>query len=120
MVSIQYVSCVAKLISEDKKPPIAILRCLKGKIKMAFKNEEQAKAYWAENISLLFKLLAVWFVVSFGFGIVFVEELNQFNIFGFKLGYWFANQGSILVFCALTVAYAIRMGRLDSEFDVHE
>ena len=50
MVSIQYMSCVAKLISEDKKPPIAILRCLKGKIKMAFKDEEQAKAYWAENI----------------------------------------------------------------------
>ena len=64
MVSIQYLTSVAKLVSEDKKPLIAILRCLKGKTKMAFKDEEQAKAYWAENISLLFKLLAVWFTLE--------------------------------------------------------
>jgi putative solute:sodium symporter small subunit len=80
----------------------------------------KAEQYWHRNLQIIFSYLVVWFVVSFGFGIVFVEELNQFNIFGFKLGYWFANQGSILVFCALTVAYAIRLGRLDSEFDVHE
>ncbi|MDC1509319.1 DUF4212 domain-containing protein [Oceanospirillaceae bacterium] len=80
----------------------------------------KAEQYWHRNLQIIFSYLVVWFVVSFGFGIVFVEELNQFNIFGFKLGYWFANQGSILVFCLLTVAYAIRMGRLDSEFDVHE
>ncbi|MDB4001905.1 DUF4212 domain-containing protein [Oceanospirillaceae bacterium] len=80
----------------------------------------KAEQYWHRNLQIIFSYLVVWFVVSFGFGIIFVEELNQFNIFGFKLGYWFANQGSILVFCLLTVAYAIRMGRLDSEFDVHE
>ncbi|MGO3424325.1 MAG: sodium/substrate symporter small subunit, partial [Pseudoalteromonas distincta] len=51
---------------------------------MAFKDEEQAKAYWAENISLLFKLLAVWFVVSFGFGILLVDVLNEVRFFGFK------------------------------------
>ena len=65
-------------------------------------------------------LLAVWFLVSYGCGILFVEELNQIHLFGFKLGYWFANQGSILVFTILTVGYAVRMNRLDNEFDVHE
>jgi len=83
-------------------------------------DSNKAEQYWHRNLQIIFSYLVVWFVVSFGFGIIFVEELNQFNIFGFKLGYWFANQGSILVFCLLTVAYAIRMGRLDSEFDVHE
>lgn len=58
----------------------------------------KAEQYWHRNLQIIFSYLVVWFVVSFGFGIVFVEELNQFNIFGFKLGYWFANQGSILVF----------------------
>ena len=52
----------------------------------------KAEQYWHRNLQIIFSYLVVWFVVSFGFGIVFVEELNQFNIFGFKLGYWFANQ----------------------------
>lgn len=52
---------------------------------MAFKDEEQAKAYWAENISLLFKLLAVWFVVSFGFGILLVDVLNEVRFLGLNL-----------------------------------
>ena len=58
-----------------------------------------AEQYWRRNLQIIFSYLVVWFVVSFGCGIVFVDELNQFNMFGFKLGYWFANQGSILVFC---------------------
>ncbi len=60
-----------------------------------------AAQYWRRNLQIIFSYLAVWFVVSFGCGIVFVDELNQFNLFGFKLGYWFANQGSIFVFSAL-------------------
>ena len=79
-----------------------------------------AAQYWRRNLQIIFSYLAVWFVVSFGCGIVFVDELNQFNLFGFKLGYWFANQGSILVFSVLTIAYAVRMNRLDNEFDVNE
>jgi len=68
---------------------------------MAFKDEEQAKAYWAENISLLFKLLAVWFVVSFVFGILLVDVLNEVRFFGFKLGFWFSQQGAIYTFVAV-------------------
>ncbi len=79
-----------------------------------------AAQYWRRNLQIIFSYLAVWFVVSFGCGIVFVDELNQFNLFGFKLGYWFANQGSIFVFSDLTIAYAVRMSHLDNEFDVHE
>ncbi|MGY8905896.1 DUF4212 domain-containing protein [Candidatus Njordibacter sp. Uisw_056] len=83
-------------------------------------NTKAAEQYWRRNLQIIFSYLIIWFVVSFGCGIVFVDELNHFNMFGFKLGYWFANQGSILVFCLLTIGYAVRMSRLDSEFDVHE
>ena len=79
-----------------------------------------AERYWRRNLQIIFSYLTIWFVVSFGCGIIFVDELNHFNLFGFKLGYWFANQGSILVFVVLTIAYAVRMNRLDSEFDVNE
>lgn len=83
-------------------------------------NTKAAEQYWLRNLQIIFSYLIIWFGVSFGCGIVFVDELNHFNMFGFKLGYWFANQGSILVFCLLTIGYAVRMSRLDSEFDVHE
>tara|TARA_B110000503_G_scaffold53258_1_gene85677 strand:+ start:3734 stop:3994 length:261 start_codon:yes stop_codon:yes gene_type:complete len=83
-------------------------------------NTNAAEQYWHRNLQIIFSYLIIWFVVSFGCGIVFVDELNQFNLFGFKLGYWFANQGSILVFSVLTIAYAVRMNRLDNEFDVNE
>ena len=80
----------------------------------------RAAQYWRRNLQIIFSYLAILFVVSFGCGIVFVDELNQFNLFGFKLGYWFANQGSIFVFSALTIGYAVRMSHLDNEFDMHE
>jgi putative solute:sodium symporter small subunit len=83
-------------------------------------NTNAAERYWHRNLQIIFSYLIIWFVVSFGCGIVFVDELNQFNFFGFKLGYWFANQGSILVFSVLTISYAVRMNRLDNEFDVNE
>lgn len=63
-------------------------------------------------------LLAVWFAVPFGLGIFFVEPLNQFHLAGFPLGFWFAQQGSIYVFIALVLIYALRMRRLDREHDV--
>jgi len=77
-------------------------------------------AYWKANLRLLAKLLAVWFIVSFGFGILLVDWLNQFHFFGFKLGFWFAQQGSIYVFVALIFIYALRMRRLDREFGVED
>jgi putative solute:sodium symporter small subunit len=79
-----------------------------------------AERYWRRNLQIIFSYLIIWFVVSFGCGIIFVDQLNHFNLFGFKLGYWFANQGSIFVFVVLTIAYAVRMNRLDSEFNVNE
>ncbi len=87
---------------------------------MAFKNEGDQKAYWNENLSLLFKLLTVWFAVSFGAGIIFVEVLNQIQFFGFKLGFWFAQQGSIYVFVALIFIYMKKMNAIDKKYGVEE
>ena len=83
-------------------------------------NEEQAKAYWSRNLSLMIKLLVIWFVVSYGFGIILVDVLNNIQIGGYKLGFWFAQQGSIYVFVALIFYYAKKMGDLDREFGVEE
>lgn len=77
-------------------------------------------AYWRANLSLLVKLLAVWFIVSFGFGILLKDWLDQFHILGFKLGFWFAQQGSIYVFVALIFIYAFKMRALDREFGVDD
>ena len=79
-------------------------------------------AYWRANLRLVGVLLAVWFVVSYGFGILLVDELNRFRIpgTGFPLGFWFAQQGSIYVFVVLIFVYVWRMNRLDAEFGVAE
>ena len=77
-------------------------------------------AYWRANISLLSKLLVVWFVVSFGCGIILVDWLDQFSLFGFKLGFWFAQQGAIYVFVALIFIYAWRMKIIDRQFGVSD
>ncbi|RPF22390.1 DUF4212 domain-containing protein [Myceligenerans xiligouense] len=78
------------------------------------------KEYWRKNLRLMVALLIVWFAVSFGCGILFVEQLNQVVIAGFPLGFWFAQQGSIYTFIVLILVYAIRMDRLDREYGVHE
>lgn len=78
------------------------------------------KAYWRKNLQTLFMLLFVWFVVSFGCGILFVNELNEIRLGGYKLGFWFAQQGSIFAFVILIFVYVVRMNRLDREFDVDE
>ena len=83
-------------------------------------NEQQAKEYWRRNLSLMVKLLVIWFVVSFGFGILLVDVLNQIQIGGYKLGFWFAQQGSIYVFVVLIFYYAKKMAALDREFGVEE
>ena len=83
-------------------------------------NEAQAQEYWRRNLSLMIKLLVIWFVVSFGFGILLVDVLNQIQIGGYKLGFWFAQQGSIYVFVGLIYCYTVRMAALDREFGVDE
>jgi len=83
-------------------------------------NEDRLKAYWRENISLITKLLIVWFLVSYGAGIIFINQLNKIEISGVKLGFWFAQQGSIYVFVILIFVYAYKMNKLDEKYDVHE
>ena len=77
-------------------------------------------AYWQANIRLMLKLLCVWFTVSFVCGILLVDVLNQIQIGGYKLGFWFAQQGAALVFLVLIFAYAWRMNKLDREHGVEE
>ena len=76
--------------------------------------------YWGDNLRLVAICLVVWFVVSFGCGILFVDFLNQFSFGGFKLGFWFAQQGSIVVFLAVIVFYVVRMATIDRKHDVDE
>jgi putative solute:sodium symporter small subunit len=85
-------------------------------------NEHKFKmqAYWKKNLKTLLFLLAIWFIVSFGFGILLVEPLNAIQFGGFKLGFWFAQQGSIYTFVVLIFVYVYRMNELDKEFDVNE
>ncbi len=76
--------------------------------------------YWKRNLRLMVILLSIWFVVSYLFGIVLVAPLNTISLGGYKLGFWFAQQGSMYVFVALIFVYAAKMNALDKEFDVHE
>jgi len=93
------------MISKTKTPP---------------KKDLSAKAYWKKNLQTLIILVTIWFVVSFGFGILLVEPLNEIRMGGFKLGFWFAQQGSIYCFVILIFVYVYRMNQLDKEFDVNE
>lgn len=81
---------------------------------------EDSTRYWKKNLRYLAILLFVWFVVSYGAGILFVDTLNTIKIAGFPLGFWFAQQGSIYVFVVLIFIYVRLMNRLDVEFDVNE
>ena len=81
---------------------------------------KNAQDYWRANVSILLKCLVVWFVCSYLFGIILVDQLNAISIGGYQLGFWFAQQGSIYVFLILIFYYVKRMNRLDREFDVDE
>jgi len=77
-------------------------------------------AYWRANLKLAAVLLAIWFIVSFGFGILLVDTLNRIPFFGFKLGFWWAQQGSIYVFIVLIFVYSALMKRIDRKYGVHD
>ena len=77
---------------------------------------EQRAQYWRRNRNLMIKLMMIWFLVSFVFGILLVDQLNMLRIGGYKLGFWFAQQGSIFVFIGLIFYYVSAMRRLDKEF----
>ena len=87
---------------------------------MSFKTQEDANAYWRANVRLMLIMLAIWFTVSFLFGILLVDQLNMIQLGGYKLGFWFAQQGSIYTFVALIFIYTWRMGVLDRKYDVHD
>lgn len=80
----------------------------------------RASEYWKANIRLVTVLLIIWFVASYLFGIILVEPLNSIRLGGVKLGFWFAQQGSIYTFLILIFVYAWRMNALDRKYDVHE
>jgi len=82
--------------------------------------EKNLKRYWRTNLSYLAILLSAWFLVSFLFGIVWVEELNAIRLGGFKLGFWFAQQGSIYAFVIIILIYIRLMNRLDRKYNVNE
>ena len=79
-----------------------------------------AKSYWRDNIKYVLVLLAIWFVVSYGAGILFKDELNTIKIGGFKLGFWFAQQGSMYVFVILIFVYVRLMNKLDKKYGYDE
>ncbi len=82
--------------------------------------QDKHRAYWRANLRLMGVLLALWFLVSFGFGILLVEPLNQVPFFGFKLGFWWAQQGSIYVFIVLIFVYAAAMRHIDRKHGVDD
>jgi len=77
---------------------------------------ENKETYWSENIRIIFICLAIWFVVSFGFGLLLVEPLNAIQIGGYKLGFWFAQQGAIYSFLGLIFWYGHKMNVLDKKY----
>jgi putative solute:sodium symporter small subunit len=82
--------------------------------------QTQRQAYWSANLKLVAGCLAVWFIVSYLFGIILVDQLNAISIGGYRLGFWFAQQGSMYIFVVLIFFYAYRMKKLDQKFNVHE
>ena len=109
-------------------PPIAdvvvavLLSLLSSRLKYLIKpytsnfKMENKNKYWHENIKIILKCLLVWFIVSYVFGIIIVHEFNLIKIGGYKLGFWFAQQGSIYVFVVLIFVYIYLMNRLDKNF----
>jgi len=76
--------------------------------------------YWKKNLKYLTILLSIWFIVSYGFGIILVDFLDKIRIGGFKLGFWFSQQGSIIIFVIIIFVYVRLMNKLDRQFRVRE
>ncbi len=82
--------------------------------------EQQLRSYWKRNLKYILVLLTIWFTVSCLFGVLLADVLDRFQLFGFPLGFWFANQGSLFTFCLLILIYVRLMNRLDHHYDVYE
>lgn len=81
---------------------------------------DDKKTYWSENLRLIFICLTIWFIVSYGFGLLLVEPLNTIHLGGYKLGFWFAQQGSIYTFVGLIFWYGAKMNKLDEKYKAEE
>ena len=95
------------------------LLSIQSKKNIPMKKKDQ-KEYWRRNIRLLFICMFFWFFFSYVTGIILVDQLNQIQVGGFKLGFWFAQQGSIYFFVALIFFYSWRMNKIEKEFDFNE
>jgi len=84
------------------------------------KNKQNGDRYWKRNVRLIAILLSIWALVSYGFGIILAPLLNNIQLGQVPLGFWFAQQGSMIVFIILIFVYAIRMDKIDSEYEVEE
>ncbi len=84
------------------------------------KEDNDSQGYWKATLGLLTRILIIWFAVSFGAGILFVDLLNKIHLGGYPLGFWFAHQGSIYVFMILIFYYAKKMNDIDERFNVQE
>ncbi len=82
--------------------------------------QQKATSYWKENLKYLTILLSIWFIVSYGAGILLKDALNSIKLGGFKLGFWFAQQGSIYVFVILIFVYVRLMNKLDKKYGYDE
>lgn len=82
--------------------------------------KSKLKQYWQLNLRYIVTLLSIWFLSSFVISIILADELNKLEIFGFKLGFWFAQQGTMIIFVALIFIYVFLMNKLDQKFNVHE
>jgi putative solute:sodium symporter small subunit len=103
---------VAVLLSFVSQKLKLVIKPSPSKLKM-----KKSDRYWHENIQLIIKCLLVWFTVSYVFGIVIVEELNLIRLGGYKLGFWFAQQGSIFTFVLLIFYYSNKISELDDKYD---
>ncbi len=114
---IEFSNFLRWLIIGGNKPDSKIIRPFDIKrISSLFKKSNHS--YWNENINLIIRCLVMWFIVSYGFGILFVEYLNFIRLGGFKLGFWFAQQGSIYIFVFLIFYYAHKIGEIDKKYGV--
>ena len=82
--------------------------------------KDKTHKYWKANLKIVFSLLVIWFIASFGFGIIFSDTLDQIRLGGFKLGFWFAQQGSIYIFVIIIFLYVWLMKRLDKKLSEEE
>ena len=82
--------------------------------------KDKTHQYWKANLKIVFSLLIIWFIASFGFGIIFTDTLDQIRLGGFKLGFWFAQQGSIYIFVIIIFLYVWLMKRLDKKISEEE